>query len=386
MKRIACAIVCALAAGGAASAENAITAISFGRADQAALTKAYYRPFTVATGIEVKSLSYDGQTTELRQMAKAGNAPWDVIQVESRTLQLGCENGLFEKLDYSRIAVPRSDFIPGALSECGVGIFAWSVALAYDADKLKAAPRSWDDFWNLGKFPGKRGLRRSAKYTLEIALLADGVPARNVYKVLETNAGVDRAFRKLDQIRDHVIWWTSAPDPQLYLDDGRLVMTPAYTLWLNREQPRHPNLRIAWDNSLYDIDSWAIPKNARNVSNAYQFVAFASKPENQKVLSEQLAYGPTNRKALPLLGTELASVLPSDDANLKDALKIDTAFWIRHGEALEKRFDGWAPQLCAQQTDEDEDAVDYKGHAVCQDKWGRLRKIEDEAEPSQAHH
>ena len=142
MKRIACAIVCALAAGGAASAENAITAISFGRADQAALTKAYYRPFTVATGIEVKSLSYDGQTTELRQMANAGNAPWDVIQVESRTLQLGCESGLFEKLDYSRIAVPRSDFIPGALSECGVGIFAWSVALAYDADKLKVAPRS----------------------------------------------------------------------------------------------------------------------------------------------------------------------------------------------------------------------------------------------------
>src|SRR5579864_5021732 len=200
MKRIACAIVCALAAGGASSAENAVTAISFGRADRSALTKAYYRPFTAATGIDVKSLSYDGQTTELRQMAKAGNAPWDVIQVESRTLQLGCENGLFEKLDYSRIAVPKSDFIPGALSECGVGIFAWSVALAYDADRLKVAPRSWEDFWNFGKFPGKRGLRRSAKYTLEIALLADGVPVRNVYKVLETNAGVDRAFRKLDQI------------------------------------------------------------------------------------------------------------------------------------------------------------------------------------------
>ena len=386
MKRIACAIVCALAAGGASSAENAVTAISFGRADQAALTKAYYRPFTIATGIEVKSLSYDGQTTELRQMAKAGNASWDVIQVESRTLQLGCENGLFEKLDYSRIAVPKSDFIPGALSECGVGIFAWSVALAYDADRLKVAPRSWEDFWNFGKFPGKRGLRRSAKYTLEIALLADGVPVRNVYKVLETNAGVDRAFRKLDQIKDHVIWWTSAPDPQLYLDDGRLVMTPAYTLWINHEQPQHRNLRVAWDKSLYDVDSWAIPKNARNVSNAYQFVAFASKPENQKVLSEQLAYGPTNMKALPLLGKELASVLPSDDANLKGALKIDTAFWIRHGEALEKRFDGWAPQLCAQQTDEDEDAVDYKGQAVCQDNWGRLRKIEDEAEPRQAHH
>ena len=28
----------------------------------------------------------------------------------------------------------------------------------------------------MDKFPGKRGLRKGAKYTLEFALLADGVP------------------------------------------------------------------------------------------------------------------------------------------------------------------------------------------------------------------
>jgi putative spermidine/putrescine transport system substrate-binding protein len=386
MKRIACALVCAVGAGGAAAAESTITAISFGRADQAALTQAYYRPFTAATGIDVKSLSYDGQTTELKQMAKADNAPWDVIQVESRTLQLGCENGLFEKLDYSRIAVAKSDFIPGALSDCGVGIFAWSVALAYDADKLKTAPRSWADVWNLKKFPGKRGLRRSAKYTLEIALLADGVPVENVYKVLATKEGVDRAFRKLDGIKDHVIWWTSAPDPQLYLEDGRLVMTLAYTLWLNREQARHSNLRVAWDKSLYDVDSWAIPKNTGKAADAYRFISFASQAENQKAFSQELAYGPTNKKALPLLGAALASTLPSAETNLRDALKIDTAFWIVHGEALEKRFDNWAPQLCAQQTDEDEDAVDYKGQTVCQDNRGNLRKIESDVAATATHH
>ena len=246
------------------------------------------------------------------------------------------------------------------------------------------------DFWDLKKYPGKRGLRRSAKYTLEIALLADGVAPADVYKLLATEEGVNRAFKKLDQIKGDTIWWQAAADPALYLADGFFVMTSAYTLWIDREQQRRKNFRIAWNGSLYDVDSWAIPKGTPKVSDAYQFIAFASKPENQKVLSEQLAYGPTNTKALPLFAPDLVGTLPSAVANLKSALKVDTAFWVRHGEALEKRFDAWAPQICVQQTDEDEEAVDYKGHAVCQDKRGNLHRVLANPQPSEgaphAHH
>ena len=146
----------------------------------------------------VHSFSYDGQVTELTQMVNAGAPVWDVMQVESRTLEQGCRQGLFEKLDPAR--VPRAeDLIPGALSECGVGIFTWAQALVYP-DQFGYGPRSWSEFWDTRKYPGKRGLRRSAKYTLEIALLADGVDPKDVYATLSTDAGVRRA-RKLDQIR-----------------------------------------------------------------------------------------------------------------------------------------------------------------------------------------
>src|SRR5882724_13557559 len=87
-----------------------------------------------------------------------------------------------ERLDYTKIG-DRRDFIPGSTSDCGVGMFASSIALAFNPDKLKNAPNSWTDFWDLRKYPGKRGLRRSAKYTLEIALLADGVAPSDIYRV-----------------------------------------------------------------------------------------------------------------------------------------------------------------------------------------------------------
>jgi putative spermidine/putrescine transport system substrate-binding protein len=129
------------------------------------------------------------------------------------------------------------------------------VALAYDADKVKGAPKSWADFWDLKKYPGKRGRRRSAKYTLEIALLADSVAPADVYKILATKQGVDRAFSKLDQIKRDIVWWQAAAEPALFLTDGIFVMTSAYTLWIDRDQQQNKYLKIAWGGSLYDVDS-----------------------------------------------------------------------------------------------------------------------------------
>jgi putative spermidine/putrescine transport system substrate-binding protein len=358
-------------------AANELTIISFGRADQEALSKAYYDPFQERTGIEVRSLSYDGQMTELDQMIKEGKPYWDVVQVESRTLQLGCRDGLFERLDYGRIG-DKGDFIPGAVSECGVGIFAWSMALAYDAEKIKGAPSSWADFWDLKKYPGKRSLRRSAKYTLEIALLADGVAPGDVYPLLATRQGLDRAFRKLDQIKSNVIWWEAAAQPHVYLASGRIAMTSAYTLWFDRERQSAGKFKLAWNQSLYDVDSWAIPKGTPRISDAYQFLAFASRPEQQRMLSETLGYGPTNRRAVALLDAPRAAAIPSAQINLKNSLKIDTDFWIRQGDDLEKRFDAWAPQICRQQTDDDDN--DYQDQPVCQDAFGNLRRL-----PAQPH-
>jgi putative spermidine/putrescine transport system substrate-binding protein len=352
-----------------ALAAGDLTVISFGRADRAALVKAYVDPFAKATGVNTHSLSYDGQITELTQMVQAGAPVWDVMQVESRTLAQGCRQGLFEKLDPTRLPAPTG-LIPGAMSECGVGIFAWSQALVY-SDTLKQSPRSWADFWDVHKFPGKRGLRRSAKYTLEIALMADGVEAKDVYRTLATEAGVRRAFRKLEQIRDHTVWWEAAAQPGALMSSGWVSMTSAYTLWFDPEQERNQHTRIVWRQNLYDIDSWAIPKGTPKRDDAYRFIAFASTAEQQKVLSENLTYGPTNRAALDLLPARLLGNLPSSSGNLTDALRIDSGFWIEHGDALERRFNAWAPALCRQQEDEDDD--DYFDQPVCQDPRGVMR-------------
>ncbi|WP_230370634.1 ABC transporter substrate-binding protein [Paludibacterium denitrificans] len=223
-----------------------------------------------------------------------------MVEVESPELLRGCEEGLFEKINWAKVG-NKADFVaPAKASECGVGIFVWSTAIAYNADKLKVAPTSWADFWDVKKFPGKRGLRKGAKYTTEFALMADGVKPADVYKVLGTKAGVERAFKKLTQLKPYIQWWEAGAQPPQFPASGDVVMSSAYNGRIDSAQKEGKHLKVVWNGSIYDVDSWAIPKGAK-VAEAMQFINFASKPENQKVYSTKIAYGPTNLKAVKLL-------------------------------------------------------------------------------------
>ncbi|MBV8049157.1 MAG: polyamine ABC transporter substrate-binding protein [Paludibacterium sp.] len=317
-----------------------LTVISFGGANKDAQEKAYYAPFTKATGVNVVGGEYNGEMAKVKAMVDTHSVSWDVLEVESPELARGCDEGLFEKLDYSKLN--KSDFVPGAVQSCGIGIFVWSTVLAYNGDKLKSAPTSWKDFWDVKKFPGKRGLRKGAKYTLEVALMADGVAPKDVYKVLATPAGQDRAFKMLDRLKPNIQWWEAGAQPPQYLVSGDVVMSSAYNGRIASSQKEGKNLKIVWNGGMYDFDSWAIPKGSPNKDAALKFIAFASKPENQKVYSQQIAYGPSNKKAIGLLSKNEAAALPTAPQNIKSGLAVDVAFWADYGESLEQRFNAWA--------------------------------------------
>jgi putative spermidine/putrescine transport system substrate-binding protein len=339
-----------------------LTVVSSGRLNQNLRTKAYFGPFTKSTGINVRSFSYDGQLDTLREYAGSGNTRWDIVEVETAELLHGCEEGLFEKIDATKIDHTK-DLIPGAMSECGVGTYVSAMIISWNPETVKGGIRSWTDFWDIKKYPGTRGLPRNAKYTLEIALLADGVAPADIYKVLATQEGVDRAFNKLDELKPYVKWWEAAAQAPLWLNSGQLDMTAAYSLWIDAAQNnRGWNFPMNWNGSLYDISSWAIVKGAPHPEEAYRFISFASKPENQKIFSDNIVYGPTNMKTLKLIGAKRANQLPRWGANLKNGTAIDGLFWLAHGEELEKRFQSWAPPINRPQMDDEHDSDDQSRH------------------------
>lgn len=327
-----------------ASAAQALTVISFGGASGDAIQNAYYAPFKKKTNTALIAGDYNGELSRIRSMVETGNVSWDLVEVESPELARGCFEGMFEQLDWDKLGI-KDQIMPEAVEECGVGTFVWSTVLAYDADKLKKAPESWQDFWNVKDFPGKRGLRRGAKFTLEFALFADGVPVNKVYDVLRTPAGVDRAFAKLDEISAHIQWWEAGAQPPQWLVSGDVVMSSSYNGRIAAAQEEGRNLAIAWKGSIYDLDYWAIVKGSKKREEAYDFIRFSSQPDTQAAYSSGIPYGPVNPAALPSLLPEQAARMPTNPANMEGAIAMDTEFWIDYGEELEQRFNAWASHL-----------------------------------------
>ncbi len=149
-----------------------------------------------------------------------------MVDVESQDDLIGCDEGLLEFLDDLELppapdgTPAEEDFLAGANSDCGLGTIVWATIIAYNTTVFEEdPPTTLEDFFDLEKYPGKRGLRRLAVGNLEFALMADGVPADKVYELLATEKGVSRAFDMLDTLKDQdsVVflgsWSSTSPTP-----------------------------------------------------------------------------------------------------------------------------------------------------------------------------
>jgi putative spermidine/putrescine transport system substrate-binding protein len=325
-----------------AAAQTQLTVVNFGGANANAQKKAFYEPIE-KNGIKVVPVEYNGEQAKIKAMVETKKVTWDVVEVESPDVARGCDEGLFEKIDFAKVA-PKGDFVPAAVTECGVGIFVWSTVMAYNGDKLKVPPTTWADFWDVKKFPGKRGMRKGARYNLEFALMADGVKPADVYKVLASKEGAERAFKKLSELKPSIQWWEAGAQPPQFLVAGDVVMTTAYNGRIDAANREGKNLRITWTGGIYDLDYWTIPKGSPNKDAAMKFIAYASSPDAQAEYAKNIAYGPTNSKSLAKLDPKVLANLPTAPENAKTALQFNVKFWADQGEELEKRFASWSTQ------------------------------------------
>ena len=177
-------------------------------------THRYLEPFAAETDIDIRLEDYNGGLAQVRAQVETGNVHWDVVDLETADAVSGCDEGILERIDSAALppgpdgTPAMEDFLPGSLFECAVGILLYSTVYAYNPERIAGEPpATMADFFDLERFPGRRGMRRVPHANLEFALIADGVPLDEVYATLDTPAGVDRAFRKLDLIKDHVVWW-----------------------------------------------------------------------------------------------------------------------------------------------------------------------------------
>ena len=304
-----------------------------------AYRKAFYDPFEKATGIKVISVARESQpVAQFSAMVKTRNYVWDVTTLTiSADIPYLEAQGFLEPIGLSSSDYP--DLLPEAITPNFLGVDVYSTVLAYRTDTVKdgQGPQTWADFWNVEKFPGRRCLRRSPLDTLEQALMADGVGLDELYPL-----DVDRAFKSLDKIKPHIdLWWTSGAQAMQAIQSGEVDMISA---WNGRAQAAIDNgapVQIVWNQGLYSIEGWAIPKGTPHADMAKQFVRFCADAKRQADFTDTLAYGPTNRKSFEFIPPERAALLPTAPKNLANMRLPSPAWWAEHRTAVTERFNAW---------------------------------------------
>ncbi len=358
MKKIAAALAVTIGTVAVVqAAEKQLVVVSWGGAYTASQTKAYHEPYMVNNpGVKiVNDDSSNEAVAKLRAMNESGKVTWALVDVVASDAIRLCDEGLVEEINHDEVLATApdgtsasADFGDLIVSDCFIPQIVYSTTFGYRTDKFDKAPTSINHVFDLKNYPGKRSLEKSPVNNLEWALLADGVPAKEVYDLLSTKEGVDRAFSKLDTIKDSVIWWEKgAQTPQL-LADGEVTMGSTYNgrLFSVIEEEKQP-VAMMWDWQVFDIDGWVVPKGGPDNEEVMKYLKFATDTQRLADQAKYISYGPGRKSSAPLVGQhaelkiDMAPHMPTSPENAKHTLLYNYEWWADNRDDLNERFQAW---------------------------------------------
>ena len=354
--------VSVLALSAAAQDPVSLTVVSWGGAYTASQQRAYHEPFMEANP-HVTIINDDGSANalaSLRAQAQAGNVTWDLVDMLPSDAQLACDEGIILQIDHDAMLAPApdgtpasEDFLPGSLGECFIPQIVYSTVLTYRPGAFPddAQPSSIADLFDVENFPGRRALQDRPGTNLEWALYADGVDPEDIYEVLSTPEGVDRAFAKLDTIKDHIIFWTEGAQAPQLLADGEVAFATGYNgRMFDAIEVEGMDADIIWDGQVVEWDGWVVPADGPNEELVMEYLYFATDTQRLADQAKFISYGPARASSAGLvgehadLGIDMAPHMPTAPDNYFAPIVLDNDFWVDYGDELRERFANWMLQ------------------------------------------
>jgi len=336
-----------------------MTIVSWGGAYTASQQAAYHEPYAAITGVNIINIDSSGNAVvKLRAMSEAGNVIWDVVDTLAEDALLLCDEGLAMKIDADTQLADapdgtkaKDDFGNFLINDCFIPQMVYSTTFGFRKDLVGSnTPTSVCSVFDTATYPGKRSLEKRPINNMEWALMCDGIAKRDVYDVLATDEGQDRAFAKLDTIKSNIIWWSEGEDTPKLLADGKVIMGSAYNsqLFILIEE-QGQNVDMLWDAQIFGLFGLIIPDGLSNErkTRALDFVYFSTESQRLADQAKYISYGPARKSSAPLvskhatLGIDMSLHMPTDPDNAKNTLLYNYSFWADYYDEIDAKFQAW---------------------------------------------
>jgi len=366
MKNIIKALLLLFFAVSVTTSSWAVVVVSWGGAYTESQKLGYGDPAAKKLGIPIDWVDYSGGLSEVKAQKAAGAITWDIIDVYAMDTIIGCDEGLFVEFDFDKDFPPAPDGTPASQdmfttmpSKCAVGNILYSWTYAYHDENIGSKkPKKIKDFFNTKKWPGKRGIYKSAMHNLEIALAADGVkPGKGgskIYEILETDAGLDRAFNKIKELctdpKGGCVFWSAGAKPPELLMQGEVVMATGWNgRFFNAEIGEGAPLKQVWDAQGLDYQYMSIVKGGPNQADAMKAVAEMTSTHGLAGSAKYIAYAPWRKSSLKVIEagepwykdgkTNMMEQMPTHPNNTKNYFLVDPIFWADNSTEIGERWE-----------------------------------------------
>jgi putative spermidine/putrescine transport system substrate-binding protein len=187
-----------------------------------------------------------------------------------------------------------------------------------------------------------------------MALLADGVAVKEVYNVMSTDEGIDRAFKMLDKIKDHSVFWSSGAKPLELVQSGEVAMSLAYNGRIGAAVlSEGAKFITVWDGQVLEEEWLVLMKGAPNAEEAKKFLIWASAPEQQAGQAKFINYGPMRKSAFDIIkagepwfhnGKNNMEHMPNRPEVMPRSVVANPEWWADYGDSVGERYTAWMAQ------------------------------------------
>ncbi len=344
------------------SSAFAVVIASWGGAYTESQKLGYGDPTAAALGVPVNWVDYAGGLSEIKAQKEAGAITWDIIDVYAMDTINGCDEGLFVEFDFDKDfpaapdGTPASeDFFAPMPSKCAVGNILYSWTYGYHDEKIGSnKPKTIKDFFNTKKWPGKRGIYKTAMHNLEMALAAEGVPSGKLYDILETDAGLERAFNKIKELctdpKGGCVFWSAGAKPPELLMQGEVVMSTGWNgRFFNAEIGEGAPIKQVWDAQGLDYQYMSVVKGGPNEADAMKAIAEMTSTEGLAGSAKYIAYAPWRKSSLKIIEagepwykdgkTNMLPQMPTAPDNTKNYFLVDPIFWADNSTEIGEKWE-----------------------------------------------